>query len=184
MLGRARHQRQGARRILVITGIGERTTSSTLRRMTPHRLAEPVNPARIIAHSPAQKRHGGEGTLYVLPRRLRETHGAACEDGGSAGTEVAHGPDCEAHALDERARPAAFGAADGKGETASGGEQPAGFLEDAERLVGILERTVQSQLVATSSASGSIAAAGLPSGIVALSVGRGIAPRPAVRAPG
>ena len=67
----AHHQRQGARCILVITGIGERTTGGTLRRMTPRWLAEPANAARVIAHSPAQKRHGGEGALYVLLRRLR-----------------------------------------------------------------------------------------------------------------
>jgi DNA-nicking Smr family endonuclease len=67
----AHHQRQGARCILVITGIGERTTGGTLRRMTPRWLAEPTNAARVIAHSPAQKRHGGEGALYVLLRRLR-----------------------------------------------------------------------------------------------------------------
>jgi len=67
----AHHQRQGARCILVITGIGERTTGGTLRRMTPRWLGEPVNAARVIAYSPAQKRHGGEGALYVLLRRLR-----------------------------------------------------------------------------------------------------------------
>jgi DNA-nicking Smr family endonuclease len=67
----AHHQRQGARCILVITGIGERTTGGTLRRMTPRWLAEPSNAARVIAYSPAQKRHGGEGALYVLLRRLR-----------------------------------------------------------------------------------------------------------------
>jgi DNA-nicking Smr family endonuclease len=67
----AHYQRQGARCILVITGIGERTTGGTLRRMTPRWLAEPGNAARVIAHSPAQKRHGGEGALYVLLRRLR-----------------------------------------------------------------------------------------------------------------
>ncbi len=67
----AHHQRQGARCILVITGIGERTTGGTLRRMTPRWLAEPSNAARVIAYSPAQKRHGGEGALYVLLKRLR-----------------------------------------------------------------------------------------------------------------
>jgi DNA-nicking Smr family endonuclease len=67
----ARHQRQGARCILVITGTGERTTGGTLRRMTPRWLAEPGNAARVIAYSPAQRRHGGEGALYVLLRRLR-----------------------------------------------------------------------------------------------------------------
>lgn len=67
----AHHQRQGARCILVITGIGERTTGGTLRRMTPRWLAEPGNAQRIIAYSPAQKRHGGEGALYVLLKRLR-----------------------------------------------------------------------------------------------------------------
>lgn len=67
----AHQQRQGARCILIITGIGERTTGGTLRRMTPRWLAEPANAARVIAHSPAQKRHGGEGALYVLLRRLR-----------------------------------------------------------------------------------------------------------------
>jgi len=70
-LSLAHYQRQGARCILVITGIGERTTGGTLRRMTPRWLAEPPNAARIIAYSPAQKRHGGEGALYVLLRRLR-----------------------------------------------------------------------------------------------------------------
>lgn len=69
--GIARHQRQGARCLLVITGIGERSTGGTLRRMAPRWLAEPANAARIIAMSPAQKRHGGEGALYVLLRRLR-----------------------------------------------------------------------------------------------------------------
>jgi DNA-nicking Smr family endonuclease len=67
----AHHQRQGARCILVITGIGERTTGGTLRRMTPRWLAEPGNAQRIIGYSPAQKRHGGEGALYVLLKRLR-----------------------------------------------------------------------------------------------------------------
>ena len=37
----AHQQRQGARCILIITGIGERTTGGTLRRMTPRWLAEP-----------------------------------------------------------------------------------------------------------------------------------------------
>ena len=67
----AHHQRQGARCLLVITGIGERTTGGTLRRMTPRWLAEPENAGRVTAYSPAQKRHGGEGALYVLLKRLR-----------------------------------------------------------------------------------------------------------------
>jgi len=70
-LSLAHHQRQGARCVLVITGLGERSTGGTLRRMTPRWLAEPANAARIIAMSPAQKRHGGEGALYVLLRRPR-----------------------------------------------------------------------------------------------------------------
>ncbi len=67
----AHHQRQGARCILVITGMGERTTGGVLRRMTPRWLNEPANAARVIAYSPAQRRHGGEGALYVLLRRPR-----------------------------------------------------------------------------------------------------------------
>lgn len=67
----AHHQRQGARCILVITGIGERSTGGVLRAMTPRWLAEPPNAQRVIAHAPAQRRHGGEGALYVLLRRLR-----------------------------------------------------------------------------------------------------------------
>ncbi|HMO54806.1 MAG TPA: ParB/RepB/Spo0J family partition protein, partial [Tepidiformaceae bacterium] len=59
----AHYQRQGARCVLVITGIGERSTGGALRRMTPRWLALPPNAGRIIATSPAQKRHGGEGAL-------------------------------------------------------------------------------------------------------------------------
>lgn len=67
----AHHQRQGARCVLVITGTGERTTGGTLRRMTPRWLGEAANASRVVAWSPAQRRHGGEGALYVLLRRLR-----------------------------------------------------------------------------------------------------------------
>lgn len=66
----AHHQRQGARCLLVITGLGGRS-GGILRRMTPRWLAEPPNAQRVIAHAPAQRRHGGEGALYVLLRRLR-----------------------------------------------------------------------------------------------------------------
>jgi DNA-nicking Smr family endonuclease len=67
----AHHQRRGARCILVITGIGERSTGGILRTMTPRWLAEPPNAQRVIAHAPAQRHHGGAGALYVLLRRLR-----------------------------------------------------------------------------------------------------------------
>ncbi|MEZ5865210.1 MAG: Smr/MutS family protein [Geminicoccaceae bacterium] len=67
----AHHQRRGSRCILVITGIGERSTGGILRTMTPRWLAEPANAQRVIAHAPAQRHHGGAGALYVLLRRLR-----------------------------------------------------------------------------------------------------------------
>lgn len=67
----AHHQRRGSRCILVITGIGERSTGGVLRTMTPRWLAEPPNAQRVIAHAPAQRHHGGAGALYVLLRRLR-----------------------------------------------------------------------------------------------------------------
>ncbi len=67
----AHHQRRGSRCILVITGIGQRSTGGILRTMTPRWLAEPSNAQRVIAHAPAQRHHGGAGALYVLLRRLR-----------------------------------------------------------------------------------------------------------------
>lgn len=63
-------QRQGARCVLVITGRGPRN-GGVLRQMTPRWLDEQPNRDRVLAHTWAQTRHGGEGALYILLRRRR-----------------------------------------------------------------------------------------------------------------
>lgn len=63
-----RSQQRGLRCVLVITGRGL-GTGGTLRQMTPRWLDEAPNRVRVLAYTPAQRRHGGEGALYVLLRR-------------------------------------------------------------------------------------------------------------------
>ena len=61
----------GLRAVLVITGKGGREGPGVLRRAVPRWLAEAGARARVLASSPAQPRHGGDGALYVLLRRKR-----------------------------------------------------------------------------------------------------------------
>ena len=63
-----RAHQDGARAVLVITGKGG---EGILRRHTPEWLAEPDVRPLIAGVSPAHRKHGGEGALYVaLKRRL------------------------------------------------------------------------------------------------------------------
>ncbi|MFN3230660.1 MAG: Smr/MutS family protein [Alphaproteobacteria bacterium] len=77
-----RAQAEGKRVVLVITGKGgapkadpdnmfrdERT--GVLRSLVPQWLTEGENAACVVAWHPAHKRHGGDGALYVVLRRLR-----------------------------------------------------------------------------------------------------------------
>ncbi len=72
--------------VLVITGQGQahkdkgaslkdrpwyEPTSGVLKRHLPVWLAQPSMAAKIIAVEPAQQRHGGEGAVYILLRRIR-----------------------------------------------------------------------------------------------------------------
>lgn len=59
---------QRYRAVLVITGKGTRG-DGVLRRMTPEWLAEPQLRAMIAGFSRADRRHGGEGALYVALKR-------------------------------------------------------------------------------------------------------------------
>jgi len=43
-----------------------------LRNAVPHWLAEPEFAALVVSFSPAPRRLGGEGALYVLVKRVRE----------------------------------------------------------------------------------------------------------------
>jgi len=64
----ARAQAQGARAVLVITGKGGRG-DGVLRRRAPEWLAEPPSRARVAGIAAADRRHGGEGALYVALKR-------------------------------------------------------------------------------------------------------------------
>jgi len=64
-------QAEGKRCILVITGKGREGGEGVLKRRVPQWLAEPDIAAKILRFYPAQKRHGGDGALYVLLRRIR-----------------------------------------------------------------------------------------------------------------
>lgn len=59
---------EGRREALVITGKGTRG-DGVLRRFAPDWLAEPPLRAIIAGFSPAHRRHGGEGALYVALKR-------------------------------------------------------------------------------------------------------------------
>lgn len=62
---------EGCREVLVITGKGPQG-DGVLRRFTPEWLAAPPLRAIVAGVSPAHRRHGGEGALYVaLKRRAR-----------------------------------------------------------------------------------------------------------------
>jgi DNA-nicking Smr family endonuclease len=74
-------QARGLRHVLVITGKGadqpaaksfyEEDERGVLRNAVPHWLAEPEFAALVVSFSPAPRRLGGEGALYVRVRRAR-----------------------------------------------------------------------------------------------------------------
>ena len=74
-------QARGLRHVLVITGKGAEQAASksfyeedergVLRNAVPHWLAEPEFAALVVSFSPAPRRLGGEGALYVRLRRPR-----------------------------------------------------------------------------------------------------------------
>jgi DNA-nicking Smr family endonuclease len=74
-------QARGLRHVLVITGKGadqaasksfyEEDERGVLRNAVPHWLAEPEFAALVVSFSPAPRRLGGEGALYVRLRRPR-----------------------------------------------------------------------------------------------------------------
>ena len=78
---------RGLRCVLVITGKGRFSPGTTnrprddswhsprgvLREMVPVWLNEPPNRARVLSFSYAQPKDGGDGALYVLLKRQRET---------------------------------------------------------------------------------------------------------------
>jgi len=71
----ARAQAQGHRHVLVITGKGGKREidgsfeRGVLNREAPRWLSEPEFRAWVVSFTPASKRHGGEGALYVRLRR-------------------------------------------------------------------------------------------------------------------
>jgi DNA-nicking Smr family endonuclease len=62
---------QGHRAVLVITGKG-RLGDGILRRAVPEWLAAPGLRELVAGVSPAARRHGGEGALYVALKRVEE----------------------------------------------------------------------------------------------------------------
>ena len=64
-----RAQASGARSVLVITGKGVQG-DGILRRYVPEWLAEAPSRGRIAGVSTAERRHGGEGALYVALKRV------------------------------------------------------------------------------------------------------------------
>jgi DNA-nicking Smr family endonuclease len=74
-------QARGLKHVLVITGKGadqaasksfyEEDERGVLRNAVPHWLAEPDFAALVVSFSPAPRRLGGEGALYVRLRRRR-----------------------------------------------------------------------------------------------------------------
>jgi len=58
----------GARAVLVVTGKG-RLGDGVIRRRTPEWLAEPPSRALVAGLSPADRRHGGDGALYIALKR-------------------------------------------------------------------------------------------------------------------
>jgi DNA-nicking Smr family endonuclease len=64
-----RAQANGARSVLVITGKGVQG-DGILRRYVPEWLAEAPSRARVAGVSSADRRHGGDGALYVALKRI------------------------------------------------------------------------------------------------------------------
>jgi DNA-nicking Smr family endonuclease len=64
----AHAQTEGARVVLVITGKGVQG-DGVLRRRVPEWLAEAPSRGRVAGVSQAERRHGGEGALYVALKR-------------------------------------------------------------------------------------------------------------------
>jgi len=71
----AQAQDRGCRCVLVITGKGQRAPleerTGVLRSQLPRWLNQTPNRARVLAVSPAQPQHGGDGAFYVLLKKLR-----------------------------------------------------------------------------------------------------------------
>ncbi len=78
----ARAQAQGHRHVLVITGKGGKRDHDgsfergVLNREAPRWLSEPEFRAWVVSFTPASKRHGGEGALYVRLRRSKQVKNA------------------------------------------------------------------------------------------------------------
>ena len=73
----ARARAAGHRCMLVVTGKGGKEgadgrATGVLRASVPRWLNEAPLRAHVLAFAPARPRHGGEGALYVLIRRVRE----------------------------------------------------------------------------------------------------------------
>jgi DNA-nicking Smr family endonuclease len=64
----ARAQDDGHRAVLIITGKGVRG-DGVLRRRAPDWLGEPPSRDRVAGYALAERRHGGEGALYVALKR-------------------------------------------------------------------------------------------------------------------
>ena len=64
----SRAHAEGLRAVLVITGRGL-LGDGVLRRRAPEWLAEPPLRALVAGLSPAERRHGGDGALYVALKR-------------------------------------------------------------------------------------------------------------------
>lgn len=63
----------GKRTLLVVTGKGMTTSKvGILRQAVPRWLNEPAFRSLVLAFDYAESRHGGEGALYVLMKRVRE----------------------------------------------------------------------------------------------------------------
>ena len=74
----ARARALGIRCVCVVTGKGGKEgadgrTTGVLRANVPRWLNEPPLRGQILAFANARPRHGGEGALYVLIKRARET---------------------------------------------------------------------------------------------------------------
>jgi DNA-nicking Smr family endonuclease len=64
-------QAEGERAVLVITGKGSRG-DGVLRRFAPDWLSDPALRGVVAGWSPAHRRHGGDGALYVALKRPAE----------------------------------------------------------------------------------------------------------------
>ena len=78
----AHAQAAGKRVVLVVTGKGgakkddiedawTEPRTGILRNLVPQWLTEGGNAARVVAWHPAAQKHGGDGALYVVIRRIR-----------------------------------------------------------------------------------------------------------------